>query len=152
LTVNPGNFKYSRTTTSGETKTITSETGPASVSQETRCALIVKLFDYRASIGEVVALRAIKEFFENFSPQKSFCVINHCDVQALTPRLSKTSSPPSKSGVALKSPNVIFSENKEESLKSLLDKLQQGNMKFVKNIRKSARRLIKSSHSLRSSR
>ena len=41
--------------------------------------IVLKIFDYRASMQEVIALKAIKNFFENFSPNQVFCIITHCD-------------------------------------------------------------------------
>jgi hypothetical protein len=41
--------------------------------------VVVKAQDYRATASEVIALRAIKGFFDNFSYKQVFCVITHCD-------------------------------------------------------------------------
>lgn len=41
--------------------------------------IVIKIFDYRATVQEVIALKAIKNFFENFSPKQVFCIITHCD-------------------------------------------------------------------------
>jgi hypothetical protein len=42
--------------------------------------IIIRITDYRASINEVIACRAIKEFLENLTPQHIFCLITHCDL------------------------------------------------------------------------
>jgi hypothetical protein len=47
--------------------------------------VVVKVLDYRASASEVIALRAIKNFFDNFSYNQVFCVITHCDVKKPDP-------------------------------------------------------------------
>jgi hypothetical protein len=28
---------------------------------------------------EVIALKAIKNFFDNFAPEQVFCIVTHCD-------------------------------------------------------------------------
>jgi len=43
-------------------------------------ALIVfKASDFRITIQEIMALKAMKAFFENFESHKVVCVITHCD-------------------------------------------------------------------------
>lgn len=42
--------------------------------------IVIKVFDYRATVQEIIALKAIKNFFTNFSPKQIFMVVTHCDL------------------------------------------------------------------------
>ncbi|TNV80944.1 hypothetical protein FGO68_gene1750 [Halteria grandinella] len=98
--------------------------------------IVIKIFDYRASVQEVIALKAIKNFFENFSPNQVFCIITHCDCQAPDESTvaKKLDSFKKWGGFEVPKDNVVYFKNTPESLQPLIDKLKRGNMKFADNL------------------
>ncbi|TNV76544.1 hypothetical protein FGO68_gene1542 [Halteria grandinella] len=87
--------------------------------------IVIKIFDFRASVQEVIALKAIKNFFELFSPKKVFCIITHCDCAApdeetLTRKLDSFKK---WGGFEVPRENVIYFKNTPESLQPLVEKL-----------------------------
>ncbi|TNV72682.1 hypothetical protein FGO68_gene346 [Halteria grandinella] len=107
--------------------------------------IVIKIFDYRASVQEVIALRAIKNFFENFSPNQVFCIITHCDCAApdedtVTKKLESFKK---WGGFEVPRENVIYFKNTPESLQPLIDNLKRGNMKFASNLEERCHQIAK---------
>jgi hypothetical protein len=80
-----------------------------------------------------MAMRAIKEFFDNFSPQHIFLVITHADLSVPDDKTlnDKIASISKWGGFEIKRENVILFNNTSESLQPLLDKITRGNMTFT---------------------
>jgi hypothetical protein len=43
------------------------------------CIIVLKADDYRVTFQEFFALKSMREFLADFSAQRVFCVITHCD-------------------------------------------------------------------------
>lgn len=98
--------------------------------------MVIKLFDYRASVQEVIALKAIKNFFDNFQPSQVFCVITHCDKERPDDKqvAMKLESMKKWGGFEIPLENVIYYNNTPESLQPFVDKLKPGNMQFAQDL------------------
>jgi hypothetical protein len=94
---------------------------------------------------EMMALRAIKNFFENFSPSQVFCVVTHCDLDRLDPDAieDKRKSFEKYGGFEVKKENMIFFNNTADSLQPLIDKLTPGNMNFASDLDKKCAQINK---------
>jgi hypothetical protein len=80
-----------------------------------------------------MAMRAIKEFFDNFSPQHIFLVITHADLSVPDDKTlnDKIASLSKWGGFEIKRENVILFDNTSESLQPLSNKITRGNMTFT---------------------
>ena len=78
-------------------------------------------------------MRAIKEFFDNFSPQHIFLVITHADLSVPDDKTlnDKIASLSKWGGFEIKRENVILFDNTSESLQPLSNKITRGNMTFT---------------------
>ena len=90
------------------------------------------------TMNEIIALRAIKNFFENFEPSQVFCVVTHCDLEMPDPDVieAKRLSFLKYGGFEVKKENMIFFNNTADSLQPLIDKLTPGNMNFAADLDK----------------
>jgi hypothetical protein len=74
-------------------------------------------------------------FLENFSPDRVFLVITHCDVHpdAVTEEhvAGKLESLKTFAGLDIPRDNVILSDNTIESIQPIFDRLSHGEMKFL---------------------
>jgi hypothetical protein len=73
-------------------------------------------------------------FLENFSPDRVFLVITHCDVCGLPNEehvIGKLESLKAFAGLEIPRDNVIMSENTIETIQPLFDRLSYGKMKFL---------------------
>lgn len=105
--------------------------------------IVIKLFDYRATVQEVIALKAIKNFFANFSPHQVFCIVTHCDLQTPDDAIitKKIESFKKWGGFEVPMENVIKFDNTPQSLEPLISKLSRGNMTFVENLEEKCNQL-----------
>ena len=97
--------------------------------------------DYRASLQEVIAGKAIKKFFANVDESRVFLALNHCDFQMPTPDFigRKLASIREYSGLGIPQSNVILFSKTKESLEPLIPKLKPGScMHFVENLEQMA--------------
>jgi hypothetical protein len=87
-------------------------------------------------MNEIMALRAIKNFFENFEPSQVFCIVTHVDMGMPDPEVieGKRKSFAKYGGFEVKKENMIFFNNTAESLQPLVDKLTPGNMNFAADL------------------
>jgi hypothetical protein len=95
--------------------------------------IVIKITDYRENIYEVIAMKAIKEFLDNLSPQHVFVVVTHCDIKNPDPTTinEKIESLKKSGGIDIKKENVILFNNTAKSLQPLINKLTRGNMNFT---------------------
>jgi hypothetical protein len=101
----------------------------------------MKAMDYRASIQEVIAGKAIKKFFANVDESRVFLVLTHCDFEMPSPDFigRKLASIREYSGLGIPQSNVILFSKTKESLEPLIPKLKPGsNMHFVENLEQMA--------------
>jgi hypothetical protein len=49
--------------------------------------IVIKITDFRASIYDVIAWKAIKEFFYHLTPEHIFCCFTYCDVNIPSPNV-----------------------------------------------------------------
>jgi hypothetical protein len=105
--------------------------------------LVIKSTDYRESIQDIIAAKALMNFLVNFSPDRVFLVITHCDIypDAVTEEYvaGKLESLKTFSGLDIPRDNVILLENTIETIKPLFDRLSYGEMKFLPKINWSSR-------------
>ena len=75
--------------------------------------IVIKITDYRENIYEVIAMKAIKEFLDNLSPQHVFVVVTHCDIKNPDPTTinEKIESLKKSGGIDIKKENVILFNN-----------------------------------------
>ncbi len=80
--------------------------------------IVIKIFDYRASVQEVIALKAIKNFFDNFTPRQVFCIVTHCDLEVPSEEVLKGKMDSFKKwgGFEVPRENVILFKGTQESL------------------------------------
>jgi hypothetical protein len=79
---------------------------------------VIRITDYRASVNEIIACRAMKEFLENLTPEHIFCCITHCDYNIPAPDVidNKIKSFKKWADIEIKNENVILFNNTKESL------------------------------------
>jgi GTP-binding protein EngB required for normal cell division len=109
------------------------------------CALVViQSTDYRITVQETIAIKAITKFFSNFSPKNVFLVITHCD--QLNPSDSfiadKLAAFKKYGPLDIPAENVVLFDKTPQSLLPFLERLPKGNMKFVQDIDRKASELL----------
>jgi hypothetical protein len=98
--------------------------------------IVIKITDYRLTMNEIMALNAIKNFFENFEPSQVFCIVTHVDMGMPDPEVieAKRKSFEKYGKFEVKKENMILFDNTAESLQPLVDKLTPGNMNFAADL------------------
>ncbi|TNV80945.1 hypothetical protein FGO68_gene1751 [Halteria grandinella] len=107
--------------------------------------MVFKASDTRITIQEIMALKAMKAFFDNFLSKKVLCVITHCDKVPVTePWIAQKLQMFNKySGIQLGRDQVILFSNTSDSLKPLVQKLApSGDMRVKTTIQQEGLRLM----------
>ncbi|TNV80984.1 hypothetical protein FGO68_gene2489 [Halteria grandinella] len=107
--------------------------------------MVFKASDTRITIQEIMALKAMKAFFDNFSSRKVMCVITHCDKVPVTePWIAEKLQMFKKySGIQLSRDQVVLFNNTRDSLKPLVKNLApSGDMHVKTNLQQEGLRLM----------
>ncbi|TNV82706.1 hypothetical protein FGO68_gene15377 [Halteria grandinella] len=108
--------------------------------------MVLKASDTRTTIQEIMALKSMKNFFDNFSSKKVMCVVTHCDQVPVTDQwiAEKLKMLHKYTGVLLEKGQVIRFNNTSDSLKPLLSGFIPKEDIFIKqNLEQEALRVMR---------
>ena len=91
------------------------------------CLIVTKSTDYRLSLNEIIALRAIKTFLSDLKPEGFYCWISHCDVSKPDEDFikGKLDSYNQFAKIAIPRQNVILFNNSAASLNDFVGRLRR---------------------------
>ena len=106
--------------------------------------VVVKMTDYRATIQEVFAIKAISKLLVDYKPENIFMVVTHCDLEDPPEELikGKLQSFKETGGIEIPLENVVKFNNTEESLLPMLERIRPANMHFHEKIEDKAEEII----------
>ena len=98
--------------------------------------IVIRSTDYRLSVQEMIAIKAIAKLLIDHQPQNIFLIITHCDLQYPSDDLvlGKVASFKKYGGLEIPIENVIKFDNTQKSLEPLIHKITPSDMHFAEDL------------------